>query len=135
MKFLPSLWSLLLATLVEVSIQQCVLEDINVSDLVQTTESYGVELTDSDTMHISAIYYNCLSAGQSVGLYSTASLSVVYNESRSDTLREVRYNLWCRSERWERVGRTNIALRSNETRTDCYSCIDQSINENHCSGE
>ena len=129
---MPSLWSLLLATLVEVSIQQCVLEDIDILDLVESNE---VELTGLETMHISAIYYNCLSAGQYVGLYSSTSLSVLYYESRSDTLKEVRYNLWCRSEHWEPIGKTNTALRSNDTRTDCYSCTDQSINENHCSGE
>jgi len=134
MKLLAPLWSLMLITLIKVSVQQCVLEDINVLELVLSTE-VNTETYSSTTYNISAIYYNCLSASQSIGLYSSTSMSVLYNKSGSDTLKEVRYNLWCMREHWVRVGRTATALRSNDTRTDCYSCINQGVNENHCSGE
>jgi len=133
MKLLFSLWLLLLATLVGVSIQQCALEDLNVIDLVLNTESN--EFTDSPNMYINAIYYNCFSASQTIGLFTSTSLSVLYNKSDSAVLKEVRYNLQCMNGYWERVGRTSTALQNNDTRTDCYSCKDQTVNENHCSGK
>ncbi|XP_065897908.1 fibropellin-1-like isoform X2 [Dysidea avara] len=125
------LWLLLLTTLVGVSAQQCAVEDINVMDLVLSTES--IEVTHMPNINITDIYYNCLSTSRTVGLYSSASLSVVYNRSKPAAMLEVRYNVQCIRGYWHRVGRTTSALRSNDTRTDCYSCTDQSVNENHCS--
>jgi len=124
---------LLLATLVVVSLQQCAVEDINVMDFVLSTES--IEVLHSPNINIISIYYNCLSSSQTIGLYSSVSLSVVYNRTKPAAMLEVRYNMLCVRGYWQRVGRTASALRSNDTRTDCYSCTDQTVNENHCSGE
>ncbi|XP_065897920.1 uncharacterized protein [Dysidea avara] len=121
------LWLSLLTTLVGVSIQRCAVEDINVMDLVLSTES--IEVTHMPNINITDIYYNCLSTSRTVGLYSSASLSVVYNRSKPAAMLEVRYNVQCIRGYWHRVGRTTTTLRSNDTRTDCYSCTDQSVNE------
>ena len=68
MGLLPSL-CLLLNALVRVSIQQCTIEEFEnrtALDLLQST------LTDaSQKFTIDIIYYNCLSASQIIGLYSS----------------------------------------------------------------
>ena len=129
MKLWLSFW-VLLATLVRVSVQQCAVEDLNLLDLVQTTEASEnfYEFT------IDEIYYNCLSTSQTIGLYTTMSLSVLYVEARTPGItREVRYNLECSGVFWSRVGRITTTLRDNITRIDCSSCTDQDINHYHCS--
>ena len=126
---------LLLAILIGISVRQCAIEHIDVMDLVLSTEVVEV-IYVPNILNITDIYYNCLSTSRTVGLYSSASLSVVYNRSNPDAMLEVRYNMRCIHGLWHRVGRRmTAALRSNDTRTDCYSCTDQSVNENHCSGE
>jgi len=132
--WLSPLRLLLLAVLIGISLQQCAIEHINVMDLVLSTEV--VEVIHEPNINITDIYYNCLSTSRTFGLYSSASLSVAYNRSNPDAMLEVRYNMQCVHGLWYRVGRRmTTALRSNDTKTDCYSCTDQSVNENHCSGK
>jgi len=129
MKLWLSFW-VLLATLVRVSVQQCAVEDLNLLDLVQTTEASE----NFNEFTIDEIYYNCLSTSQTIGLYTTMSLSVLYVEARTPGItREVRYNLECSGVFWSRVGRITTTLRDNITRIDCSSCTDQDINHYHCS--
>ena len=129
MKLWLSFW-VLLATLVRVSVQQCAVEDLNLLDLVQTSEASE----NFNRFTIDEIYYNCLSTSQTIGLYTTMSLSVLYVEARTPGItREVRYNLECSGVFWSRVGRITTTLRDNITRIDCSSCTDQDINHYHCS--
>jgi len=129
MKLWLSFW-VLLATLVGVSVQQCAVEDLDVTDFVQANEA--IEVTD--TLAVDEIYYNCLSTSQTIGLYTTMSLSVLYiKTSDPNTTREARYNLQCIKGGWARLGRNTTALRDNNTRINCSSCLDQNVNAYHCS--
>jgi len=129
MKLCLSFW-VLLATLVGVSIQQCAVEDLNLLDLVQTSEASE----NFNRFTIDEIYYNCLSTSQTIGLYTTMSLSVLYIEARTPTItREARYNLECKGGGWSRLGRNTTALRDNSTRINCSRCLDQNVDAYHCS--
>ena len=131
MKLLSSLCYLLVA-LVGVSVQQCTIErfeDVTALDTLQTTE-----VTDaSQTFTINRTIYNCLSTSQTIGVYNSMSVSILY--IRSDTpnqLREVRYNMVCNNGNWARVGQQSIALVSSDTRHNCSACTDQTVNDYHC---
>ena len=130
MKLWLSFW-VLLATLVGVSVQQCAPGDADVLDFVQSTEP----IEAFDTLSIDEIYYNCLSTSQTIGLYSTMSLSVLYiKTSDPNTTNEVRYNAICsRDGFWDRGRRFPAALRDNNTRINCSSCLDPDVNDYHCS--
>ena len=121
----------ILAALVGVSVQQCAVEDLNLLDIVQAAEASE---TTGD-LSIEAVYYNCLSSSQTVGRYATMSLSVLFIKANDpNTTSEARYNLNCASPTmWSRVGRNTTALRDNNTRMNCSSCLDQSVNDHHCS--
>ena len=130
MKFLPSL-CLLLVTLVGISVQQCTIEEFEAIalDTVQTTEANDV----SQTFTINRTVYNCLSTSQTIGVYNSMSVSILY--IRSDTpnqLRDVRYNMVCSSNNWARVGQQSVAFLSSDTRRNCSACTDQNVNDYHC---
>ena len=124
------LLSLLLATLVAVSVQQCSIEDFNALEFVQTTET-----TDfNQNFTINSTFYNCLQTSSTIGLYETMSVSILFIRSDNlNILREVRYNLACNVDTWVR-NRVEIraALQNNNTRLNCSSCSDQNVNEYHC---
>ena len=131
MKFLPSL-CLLLVTLVGISVQQCTIEefeDVTALDTVQATEATDA----SQTFTIIRTIYNCLSTSQTIGVYNSMSVSILY--IRSDTpnqLRDVRYNMVCSSNNWARVGQQSTAFLSSDTRCNCSACTDQAVNDHHC---
>jgi len=135
MKLLISLW-LLLVTQVTVSVQQCPVETFIPLELVQTTE-----VTDSNQIFtINSTFYNCLQTSSTIGQYVTMSVSVLYVRSDSlNTLRGVRYNLLCGPTTsppftWVRSQlQTSNVLQSNDTRFNCSSCSDTSVNDYHCS--
>ena len=123
---------LLLVALVEVSVQQCTIEGFeNIAlDTVQATESTG---DFSLTFAINRTIYNCLSTSQTIGVYNSISVSVLY--IRSDTLnqlRDVRYNMRCTSNAWGRVGQQSVAFLSNDTRENCSDCTNSIVNDYHC---
>ena len=131
MKLLSSL-CLLLVVLIGYSVQQCTIEefeDTAVIDILQTTEA-----TDfSQTFTINRTIYNCLSTSQIIGVYNSMSVSILYN--RSDTpnqLREVRYNMLCNNGSWLRFGEKSSAFESNDTRRNCSTCTNQTVNLYHC---
>ena len=131
MKLLSSL-CLLLVALVGVSVQKCTIErfgDVTVLDTLQNTEA-----TDfGQTFAINRTIYNCLSTSQTIGVYNSMSVSILY--IRSDTpnqLREVRYNMLCFNNDWIRLGLQSTALVSSDTRRNCSACIDQAVNDHHC---
>ena len=130
MKLLSSL-CVLLVTLVGVSVQQCTIEEFEAIalDTVQTTEATDA----SQSFTINRTIYNCLSTSQTIGVYNSMSVSILY--IRSDTpnqLRDVRYNMVCSSNNWARVGRQSTAFLSSDTRRNCSACTDQAVNEYHC---
>ena len=98
LKMLSSL-CLLLVAMVRASVQQCTTAGFqNIAlDTVLSTET-----TDANqTFTINGTIYNCLSTSQTIGVYNTMSVSVLY--VRSDTpneLRDVRYNMRCIGNAW-----------------------------------
>lgn len=123
---------LLLISLVRMSIQRCTTEEfdnLKALDLIQNTESSET----SQNFTIRDIIYNCLATSQIIGIYTSMSVSILYNRSDSpDVLRDVRYNLLCSQGKWHRYGQHPGAF--NESRADCYDCV-MAVNESdhHCS--
>ena len=133
MKLVSSL-CLLLVTLVEVSVQQCTIERFENVTALDTLQNTATDA--SQTFMINRTIYNCLSTSQTIGVYNSMSVSILY--IRSDTpnqLREVRYNMVCSNGNWARVGRQSTALVSSDTRRNCSACIDQNVNDYHCTRE
>ena len=126
------LW-LLLALFVDISVQQCTIDDFqaSIADIVATTEA-----TDAiQSFNINSTYYNCLSSSQIIGQYSSMSVSILYIRSDDpNNIHEVRYNLQCNNSVWEIVGNQSTALRNNNTLLNCVDCTDQTVNESHCTG-
>ena len=126
------LW-LLLFTLVGVSVQQCTIEGFQVLDTVESTEASP---DASASITINSTFFNCLSTSEIIGIYSSMSVSVLFVLSNDlNTIREIRYNMECINDVWKRVGMVRAALRSNETRRDCALCLNQTVNEDHCTRE
>ena len=130
MKFSVLPW-LLLTNLVGVSVQQCTTEGFqNIAlDTVLSTET-----TDgSQNLTINRTIYNCLSTSQTIGVYNTMSVSILY--IRSDTpnqLRDVRYNMQCINNAWGRIGDQPVAFLSTDTRQNCSDCTNATVNDYHC---
>ena len=129
---MKSLLWLLLIDLARVSIQQCtieVFEDSIALDILQSTET-----TESNqNFVINETIYNCLSTSRTIGILRSMSVSILY--IRSDTpnrLRDVRYDLLCVGNVWMRAGQMSTAFTSNDTRTDCSSCLSAAVNDHHC---
>ena len=130
MKLLSSL-CLLLVTLVGVSVQQCTIEEFEAIalDTVQTTEATDA----SQIFTVNRTIYNCLSTSQTIGVYNSMSVSILYIRSDNNTLlRDVRYNMVCSSNNWARVGQQSTAFLSSDTRRNCSACTDQAVNDYHC---
>ena len=130
MIFLSSL-CLLLAVLVGVSVQQCTTDgfEANAIDTLQATVSND----GGHTFTVNRTIYNCLSTSQTIGVYNSMSVSILY--TRSDTpnqLRDIRYNMVCSSNSWSRIGQQSTALLSSDTRRNCSRCTDQTVNDYHC---
>ena len=129
MKLISSL-CLLLVALVGVSIQQCTIENFEnviALDTVQATEASDA----SQTFTINRTIYNCLSTSQTIGVYNSMSVSILY--IRSDTpnqLRDIRYNMLCSGNtgNWLRFNQRSTAFLSNDTRHNCSTCTDQTVN-------
>ena len=134
MKLLSSL-CLLLVVLIGFSVQQCTIEgfeDTTALDALQSTEAFDA----GQTFTINRTIYNCLSTSQTIGVYNSMSVSILY--IRSDTpnqLREVRYNMLCSNGNWSHVGQQSTALVSDDTRHNCSDCTDQTVNDYHCTRE
>ena len=129
MTLLLSPW-LLLSTLVGVSVQQCTPEGFNALDTVESTEASP----DANAIiTIDSTFFNCLSTSEIVGIYNSMSVSVLFVQSNDpNNTREIRYNMLCMNNVWKRAGMSRPALRSNETRRDCAQCLNQTVNEDHC---
>ena len=126
---------LLLVVLIGFSVQQCTIEefeDITAVDTLQSTEATDA----SQTFMINRTIYNCLSTSQTISVYNSMSVSILY--IRSDTpnqLREVCYNMLCSNGNWSHVGQQSTALVSDDTRRNCSDCTDQTVNDHHCTCE
>ena len=112
---------------------QCTIEGFQniVIELLQST----VATDFGQTFSVNRTIYNCLSTSQTIGIYNSMSVSVLY--IRSDTpnqLRDVRYNMQCVGNNWLRAGQQSTALISSDTRRNCSDCIDQTVNDYHCTG-
>ena len=132
MKVLAILW-LLMTVLVGDSVQ-CTLEQFEAQAPELVKDRLSGE-TNVDVT-INEIYYNCLSTTVRIDDYSSMSVSVIFNiSSNPDEEREIRFNMVCdNNDEWGHLNSNSTALR-NETRADCYQCIDTTINVNHCSRE
>ena len=134
MKLLSSL-CLLLVAVVEVSVQQCTVERFE--DVTALDKLHSTEATDANqTFIVNRTLYNCLSTSQTIGVYSSMSVSILY--TRSDTpnqLRDIRYNMLCSNGSWARVGQQSTALVRDDTKYNCSDCTDQAINDYHCTRE
>ena len=112
---------------------QCTIEGFqNISiDLLQST----VATDFGQTFSVNRTIYNCLSTSQMIGVYNSMSVSILYIRSDApNQLRDVRYNMRCIGNNWGRVGQQSTALISSDTRRNCSSCIDQTVNDYHCTG-
>ena len=126
------LW-LLLTNLVGVSVQQCTREGFEAIaiDQLQTTEISDATL--SSVFTINETYYNCLATSETIGEYTSMSVSLLYTISDTpDMLRDVQYVMTCIGDAWNRAKVNSTALISNVTRTDCYQCTDTANNEDYC---
>ena len=127
------MWLLLAATLTRNAIQQCTIEEFEdkiALDILHSTQSteYNQNFTINRTI------YNCLSTSQTIGSYRSMSVSLLYFRSdKPDQLRDVRYDMACRSNVWMRYKQMSAALESNDTRTDCSVCTSSVyVNDHHC---
>ena len=132
MKLLSSL-CLLLVTLVGVSVQQCTVErfeNVTALDTLQTAEA-------TDTIIINRTIYNCLATSQTIGVYNSMSVSILYIRSDDpNQLRDVRYNMVCSNGNWLRsADPLPDALESSDTRRNCSACTNQTVNDYHCTRE
>ena len=127
------LW-LLLAALVRCSVQQCTIEEFKKNrsvDIVHASET-------SETTHtitIRGIVFNCLSTSHTIGTYSSMSVSILYNRSDTpDRERNVRYDILCKDNIWQRVRQVANVFMSNVTRIDCSNCWagNESDHDHHC---
>ena len=128
---LVSLW-LLLATMVGVTMQQCT--RTRFAAIASTTIMATTDTTQNIT--INQITYNCLSASSAAnnGTYASMSVSILYSESNSpNQLHGIRYNLNCRNDEWYVSSSSVVTLIGGTTRVNCSSCLDQTVNEYHCS--
>ena len=128
-----SLW-LLIATLARVSIQQCTVEEFDnkiAFDILQSTQATEIKQNFS----INKIIYNCLSTSQTIGIYRSMSVSILYTRSDSpDRLRDMRYDMLCKNDVWMRYKQISTALESNDTRINCSDCF-STANDHHCTRE
>ena len=137
MKFAISVWLVLclLTTLITLSVQQCTKEEFEAGARELVLNSIGSEATilSPSDVFINETYYNCLATSENIGTYTFMSVSLTYTLSRApNTLREIRYVMRCIGGAWNRLAENNTALKSNETRTDCYRCTDTANNEEYC---
>jgi len=124
---------LIVPFLVDMSVQQCAIDSFkaNVTNIIASTEVIDV----LQFITINCTYYNCLSSSQTVGLYLTMTLSVLFTkESTPNVTNEARYSAQCFRGLWSMSGDSiATALRDNNTRINCSSCLDQSVNDYQCS--
>ena len=131
----PALLWLLLTNLVGVS-SQCTREGFQAIAVEQLFTSVSSEATALSDLSINETYYNCLATSETIGEYTFMSVSLLYTLINApDTLREIRYVMVCIGDAWNRRSENTTALRSNETRTDCYECTATADNEDYCSRE
>ena len=120
----------LLAALVGVSVQQCTIqrfEDVTTIDILQTSESTNENFTINRTI------YNCLSTSQTIGVYNSMSVSILYIRSDfPNQLRDIRYNMVCFNGNWLRSREESTAFMSSDTRRNCSACTNASVNDYHC---
>ena len=112
---------------------QCTIEGFQniVIELLQST----VATDFGQTFSVNRTTYNCLSTSQTIGIYNSMSVSILYIRSdTSNLLRDVRYSMRCVGNNWGRAGQQSTALISNDTRRNCSDCIDQTVNDYHCTG-
>lgn len=129
---LAILW-LLLTGLVGVSVQQCTTENF------EAIATGTIEAATYDTQNISVtrIHYNCLSPSPTAATdatYTSMSVSIQYTSTDDpDQLRGVRYNVQCEDDQWSVLSNTSVSVVFNRsTRVDCISCLDQTVNIDHC---
>ena len=128
---LLSFLCLLLVALVGVSVQQCTIEGFE--DIALDTLQAGEASDLNQNFMINRTIYNCLSTSQTIGVYNSMSVSILYIRSDDlNQLRDVRYNMLCVGNSWGRVGRQPSALLSSDTRLDCSDCTNRSVNDDHC---
>ena len=127
------LWLLLL--LAKDSIQQCsveVFENRIALDTVRATQATEA----NQNFMINRTIYNCLSTSQTIGMFSSMSVSILYTRSDSpERIREIRYDMMCVGSIWMRAGQKSTAFDSNGTRIDCFSCVNRvgnPLNDYHC---
>ena len=127
---------LLLATMVEFSVQQCNIEGFE-SIALDFVKNSAIPSDGGQTITaLNETYYNCLATSQTIGIYNSMSVSILF--TRSDTpnqLRDIRYNMVCLNGNWTRLAELPEALESNDTRRNCSACTNQTVNEYHCTRE
>ena len=121
---------LLLASLVGVSIQQCTTERFEAiaANTIETT-------LQIQNISINRISYNCLSPSPTInGTYTSMSVSVLYISSSSpNQSRDIRYTVNCEDDQWSVVDSDTMSVMiGSVTRVDCESCLDQTVNDDHC---
>ena len=98
-------------------------------DTLQTAEA-------TDTITINRTIYNYLATSQTIGVYNSMSVSILYIRSDDpNQLRDVRYNMVYSNGNWLRSAELPDALESSDTRRNCSACIDQAVNDYHCTRE
>ena len=98
------------SNLVGVSSQQtdCTREGFQAIAVERVFESVASEATDPSDIFINATYYNCLATSETIGEYTTMSVSLLYTIlSAPDTLREIRYVMLCIGGVWNRQTENN----------------------------
>lgn len=122
-----------LASLVGVSLQQCTTERFEATAANTTETTLQIQ-----NISINRITYNCLSPSPLANnTYTSMSVSLLYSSSNNpNQSRDIRYSVKCEDDQWSVVDSdTMSALIDSATRVDCASCLDQTVNDDHCTRE
>ena len=122
------LW-LLLAGLVGISVQQCTTENFEeiAPDIIEIT--VGIQ-----NVSINRIIYNCLSPSTADGTFTSISVSILYTAS-SPELHGIRYDMECKDKRWSVFDNSTSVVIDGVTRVNCTSCLDPTVNDEHCTSK
>lgn len=120
-----ALFPLLLAILLGVDAQKCSMEVAENATIDRIRE-----IESEPMINIIDLQYNCIATNKRLGIYHSISMSVQYSGSNTAVINQRRFNWECRNDGW--VRRQEDISYFNETRSDCHTCTNTTVNDHHC---
>ena len=121
---------LFLATLVGINAQGCTIEtarNATVLSIISRPEVQNNIINSNETIP------NCLVTSIQRGTYISISMSVRYTKSANDSeIEEERFYYVCHNDIWFKARNNSNASYLNDTRSNCSSCTDTTVNDYHC---